>query len=54
MKEHLRVFDAIVDGKPKAAAKALREHLQSSRPKVTARLETFRGIFKPPAVAYIT
>jgi DNA-binding GntR family transcriptional regulator len=54
MDEHLRIFDAIIAAKPKIAAATLQDHLLSSYPKVLARLQEFRGIFKPPHVPYIT
>jgi DNA-binding GntR family transcriptional regulator len=54
MEEHLYVLDAMLEGKPNSAAEALRRHLLSSCPKVVDRLKTFREIFTPPAVDYIS
>jgi DNA-binding GntR family transcriptional regulator len=53
MEEHLPVLDSIIAGKPKIAAKALRNHLQSSCPKVIKRLGDFRRIFTPPHLEYV-
>jgi DNA-binding GntR family transcriptional regulator len=54
LEEHMHVFDALIARKPKAAADALRRHLRSSCPKVIDRLETFRDVFTPPPIDYIT
>ena len=54
MEEHLKVFDAMLARKRGGAADALKRHLRSSCPKVIDRLETFKRIFTPPPVDYIS
>ena len=54
LEEHVHVFDAMIEGKPNAAASALKRHLLSSRPKVVHRLEAFQEVFTPQPVDYIT
>jgi DNA-binding GntR family transcriptional regulator len=54
MDEHVRVVDALIDGKLAQATRALVQHLRSSLPKVADRLEAFRASYSPPPLAYIS